>query len=134
MYVKYDRLKPEMKQLVDEGIEMKVVLRAQDAASVSGEYDAEEAVKLAKEMAQMSGAQQTRVVQKMEQEPATDVDEVIEAAKSGEKITQIVVTMTGAAHQSLKHYAKDEGSTIDDAARSLIEDGLSGKGYSVEEA
>jgi ParB family transcriptional regulator, chromosome partitioning protein len=132
-FVKYDRLKPEMKKLVDDGIDMKVAIKAQDAASVTGEYIAEEAVKIAKEMAPMSGAQQTRIVKKMKDKPTSDVNEVIEAAKSGDKITQVVVTMTSAAHQSLKQFAKDEGSTMDDAARSLIEEGLTEKGYSVEE-
>jgi len=133
-FVKYDRLKPEMKQLVDEGqVEMKAALKAQDAASVTGEYDGKEALKLAKEMSKMSGAQQTRVVKKMEEEPKADVDDVIEAAKTGEKITQIVVTLGAVLHRSLKQFAKDEGTTVDEAARSLIEEGLTGKGYPAEE-
>jgi ParB family chromosome partitioning protein len=133
-FVKYDRLKPEMKQLVDEGqVEMKTALKAQDAASVTGEYDGKEALKLAKEMSKMSGAQQTRVVKKMEEEPKADVDDVIEAAKTGEKITQIVVTLGAVLHRSLKQFAKDEGTTVDEAARSLIEEGLTGKGYPAEE-
>ena len=62
-YVKYDRLKPELKKMVDEGdVELKVALKAQDAASVTGSFNPEEAVKFAKELSQMSGAQQTRVV------------------------------------------------------------------------
>jgi ParB family chromosome partitioning protein len=133
-YVKYDRLKPEMRKLIDEGqVEMKTALKAQDAASVTGEYDAEEAVKLAKEMSKMSGAQQARVAKKILEEPKADVDDVIEAAKTGEKITQIVVTLGTVLHRSLKQYAKDDGTTVDEAARSLIEEGLTGKGYSVEE-
>lgn len=132
IFVKYDRLKAEMKQLVEEGIDMKVALKAQDAASVTGDYNAEEAVKLAKEMAHMSGAQQTQIVKKVKEKPESELDDVIEAAKSGEKITQVVVTITSAAHQSLKQYAKDEGTTLDDAARSLIEEGLTGKGYAWE--
>lgn len=132
-FVKYDRLKPEMKQLVDEGIDMQVALRAQDAASVTGEYKVEEALKLAKEMAPMIGAQQKRIVKKLKEKPSSDIDDVIEAAKSGEKITQVVVTMTSGAHQMLKQFAKDEGTTIDDAARSLIDEGLTGKGYVGEE-
>jgi ParB family transcriptional regulator, chromosome partitioning protein len=133
MYVKYDRLMPEMRALVDEGIEMKVALRAQDAASVTGVYDSAEAVKLAKEMSKMSGAMQKRVVEKMKEKPTAVVDDVLEAAKSGEKISQIIVTVGGVLHQSLKQFAKDEGSTLDEAARTLIEEGLTGKGYSLEE-
>jgi len=131
LYVKYDRLQPELKELVDDGeVELKVALRSQDAASVSGQYKPEEAIMLAKEMSRMSGAQQSRVVKKREENPASDLTEIVEAAKTGERITQIVVTIGAEAHQSLKQYAKDENTTVDDAARSLIEEALSGKGYS----
>ncbi|MBN2564053.1 MAG: ParB/RepB/Spo0J family partition protein [Phycisphaerae bacterium] len=134
LYVKYDRLEPELKQLVDANeVDLKVALRAQDAASVSGKYNSKEAVVLAKELAQMSGAQQDRVVRKREDDPTADVSDVIEAAKTGEKITQIVVTIGTGLHQSLKQYAKDEDTSLDDAACSLIEEALSGKGYATGE-
>lgn len=40
----------------------------------------------------------------------------------------MIVTLGSAAHKGLSTYAKDEGKTLDDAARTLIEEGLSGKG------
>jgi ParB family chromosome partitioning protein len=134
LYVKYDRLKPELKKLVDsDEVDLKVALRAQDAASATGKFNADEAVILAKELSQMSGAQQDRVVKNREEDPSADVGDLIEAAKTGERITQIVVTVGTGLHQSLKNYAKDEDTTIDDAAASLIEEALGGKGYSVGE-
>jgi ParB family transcriptional regulator, chromosome partitioning protein len=134
LYVKYDRLRPEMKKMVDKGeVDLKVALRAQDAASVTGKYKADEAVMLAKEFAGMSGAQQSRVVKKREEDPQSDVSDVVEAAKTGEKITQIIVTVGAGLHQSLRSYAKDESTTIDDAAASLIEEALTGKGYSISD-
>ncbi|MBU4186212.1 MAG: ParB/RepB/Spo0J family partition protein [Proteobacteria bacterium] len=133
-FVKYDRLKPELKKMVEnEGIDIKVALRAQDAASVTGEFDPQEAIKLAKELSKMSGAQQAHVVKRLEKEPKADVDEVIEAAKTGEKVTQVIVTLGVMLHQSLKQYAKDEGTKTDEAARILVEEGLMGKGYTIEE-
>ncbi len=130
VFVKYDRLAPELKKLVDSSeVDLKTALRAQDAASASGKFNSEEAVLLARELSQMSGAQQDRVVKKRQEEPGADVTDIIEAAKTGEKITQIVVTMGAALHQSLKQYAKDEHTTVDDAAASLLEEALSGKGY-----
>jgi ParB family transcriptional regulator, chromosome partitioning protein len=133
-YVKFDRLAPELKKLVkDEGVQIQAALRAQDAASVTGQCDVDEAVALAKELSQMSGAQQKRVVKKREDDPTQDVGDIIESAKTGDKITQVVVTLGAALHQSLKKYAKDEETTIDDAAGSLIEDSLVGKGYAGEE-
>jgi ParB family chromosome partitioning protein len=129
-YVKYDRLGPELRELVDAGtVELQAALRAQDAASVTGEYQPDEAVKLAKEMTSMSGAQTAKVVKIRRDTPERDVDDIIEAAKAGEKLTQIVVTLGAAANTSLKRFAKDEETTQDDAARLLIEEGLDSKGY-----
>lgn len=133
-YVKYDRLKPNLKELVDKGeVDVKAALRAQDAAAVTGEYEEEEAVKLAKEMSSMSGAQQQKIVKSRNENPKQPVDDVIEAAKTGEKITQVVVTLGAVAHQSLKSFARDEGTNVDDAARDLIEEGLTHKGFIKEE-
>jgi ParB family chromosome partitioning protein len=130
-YVKYDRLQPKLRTLVDKGeVDLKAALRAQDAASLSGDMKPDEAVKLAKEMSQMSGAQQSKLVKQVAEGTATD--EAIEAAKTGEKTTQVIVTLGTAAHKGLSTYAKDEGTTLDDAARTLIEEGLSGKGLMEE--
>jgi ParB family chromosome partitioning protein len=134
-YVKYDRLEstPKLRELVDKGeVDMKVALKAQDAAALSGEMKEDEAVKLAKEMSQMSGAQQAKLVKEIVEEPTASVDELIEAAKTGSKIIQINVKLGQALHKALTTYAKEEGTTIDDAARTLIEEGLSGKGLMEE--
>jgi ParB family transcriptional regulator, chromosome partitioning protein len=129
-YVKYDRLKPELRELVDKGeVELKAALRAQDAASVTGEYNSDEAVKFAKEMATMSGIQREKLVKEREENPDLDVDEAIEAAKTGAKVTQIIVTLGATEHASLKKYASDESTTQDDAARALIAESLTSKGY-----
>ena len=111
-YVKYDRLVPELKELVDEaGIDVKVVLRAQDAVSASGDFDAQKAVGLAKDMANMSGAQQRKIVDTTKNEPEKTVDEILEEAKSAERITQIVVTLGAKVHAALRRFAADEGTT-----------------------
>ena len=129
-YVKYDRLGSELRKLVDTGqVELKAALRAHDAASVGGEYNSKDAVKFAKEMATMSGAQRDAIVKKKEQEPEASADEIIETAKTGGKITQILVTLLPAVHQSLQAYAKAEGTSQDNAAADLISEALSGKGY-----
>jgi ParB family chromosome partitioning protein len=131
LYVKYDRLAAPLKKLVDNNeVELKVALRAQDAASVSGKFNASEAIELAKELSQMSGAQQEKVVKSRVEDPSINVSDLIESAKTGEKITQIVVTIGAGLHSRLRQYATDEHTSIDDAAATLIEEALSGKGYS----
>jgi len=132
-YVKYDRLLPEMKDLVDKGeVDVSVALRAQDAASVSGRTVVSQAVYLAKEMQDMSGVQQRKVAEEMQKRPEKGVPDVIEVVKTGSQICQITVTLSATVHRSLQTYAKEEGTTQDDAAASLIEEGLSTKGYMEE--
>ena len=134
-YVKVARLLPELQSLVKaEGLDIKTALRAQDASSAGRDMpDAEEAVRLARELGAMSGAQQDALVKQRTENPDTPVDELVESAKSGAKVVQILVKMSGDGHQALKDYAKTEGTTIDDAARTLIEEGLNAKGFEGEE-
>ena len=129
-YVKYDRLIPRLRELVDDGdVELKTALRAQDAVALSGKIVVEKAVHLAKEMSGMIGIQQEKVAEKIKESPDRGLIDVIESAKTGEKITQIAVTISITVHRSLQSYAKAEGTNQDYAAASLIEEGLSTKGY-----
>jgi len=132
-YVKYDRLIPELKEVVDKGdVDVKVALRAQDAAATGGKMIRSQAVYLAKEMSKMSGVQQKKVREEAQKKPEAGVLDVIEAVKTGSQITQITVTLSTTVHRSLQTYASAEGTTQDDAAASLIEEGLSAKGYMEE--
>lgn len=130
-YVKFDRLIPQLKKLVEsEGVPLIVALRAQDAASAGdGEPNPAEAVKLAKELREMSGVQQIKLVKTRVEDPGSSIDDVIESAKAGEKVTQVIVTLTGAMHQKLKGFAQSEGITQDEAAATLIFEGLEAKGF-----
>jgi ParB family chromosome partitioning protein len=128
-YVKYDRLIKPLQTMVDSGkLDVRVALRAQDAASVTGDVDSKEAVKLAKEMSSMSGAQQRKLAQEIATNPDTNVDDAIETAKTGGKITQVIVSLTSNVHQSLQQYAEQEQTTQDEAAATLIEEGLGSRG------
>lgn len=128
-YVKYDRLRPELKELVDrDEVPLNVALRAQDAAHVT-EDTPQDAIKLAKEMAGMSGAQRDRLARERQDQPTKSVDDVIESAKERTQVTQILVTLGAGAHRALQQYARDEGSNQDDAAAGLINEGLQGRGF-----
>ena len=70
VYVKYERLIPELKKVVDSReADLKAALRAQDALSTEGEPDPQEAVKMAKEMSSMTGAQQLRIQKRLKTHP-----------------------------------------------------------------
>ena len=128
-YVKYDRLEPEMRDLVDtKVVNMKTALRAQDAASTTGNYDKDKAITLAKEMSTLDPSTQKKVVQTLEEDPSSAVDDVLEQAKSGANITRLNINLGAIEYQSLKSYAKTEGSSVEDAATTLITEGLTTKG------
>lgn len=131
-YVKYDRLLPELKELVDKGdVDVQTAIRAQEAAAVEGgpKTNVTKAVHLAWEMKGMSGAQQKKVTEEIREKPEIGLLEVIELAKAGSNLVQFTVTVGAHVNSSLRTYAKDEGTTRDDAAASLIEEGLEGHGY-----
>ena len=129
-YVKYPRLKPELKELVDDGeVDVKVALKAQDASSgPDGQPVVEDAVKLARAMGPMSGVQQTKLTKVRERDPESSVDELIERAKSADKVTQINATVTMDVHAALRRVAVDEGMNQDETAAMLLEEALMERG------
>ena len=129
-YVKYARLVPELKKMVDDGVvDVKVALRAQDAsAGPDDEPVVAEAVKLARAMGKMSGVQQKKLTKVRRQNPDESVDELIERAKSADKVTQIVATVTMDVHTALGRVAAEEGRNQNETAALLIEEALMERG------
>ena len=128
--VKYPRLIPDLKAMVDDGVvDITVALKAQDAVSPDREdANASDAVVLATEMAKMSGAQQAKLIKERKRNPANPVSDAIEDARTGGKITQIIVTLTADAHTALRRLAADEKTTQDEVAADIIREGLSSRG------
>ena len=129
-YVKYPRLVQELKEMVDDGtVDVKVAVKAQDAANDhEGNLNPEVAVKLAKEMSPMTDVQRNKIAKERKEHPERPVDEVIEHAKTGAKVMQIVATVTQDTHVALQRFARDEGHNQDEAAATLIEEALVGRG------
>ena len=120
-YVKYDQLIPELKEVVDnQGVTIQTALRAQQAASAGGPVNSDDAVKFALSMSGMSGAQQRKIVSERKKSPNVVADDLIESARTGGRITQIVVTLTSEAHAALSQYAQNKETSLDDAAGELI--------------
>lgn len=129
-YVKFPRLMKPLQEMVEEGeIDIRVALKAQDAAEVGDETPNEaDAVKLAREMKTMSDPQRKKLVRERKDSPETTVDDAIEQARTGSKITQVIVTLTGDAHAALQRYAHEQETTQDEAAASIIEEALVTRG------
>lgn len=129
-YVKYPRLMDELKRMVDDGeVDINVAVKAQDAATDDDEEpDPEVAVKLAREMKPMTGVQRKRLAEKRRENPGKSVDDVIEEAKTGAKVVQIIATVTQETHLAIQGFAREEGTNQDDATVALIEEALVGRG------
>ena len=130
-YVKYPRLMPALKKMVDDGeVDVKVALRSQDAVDVgAAPPNEEDAVKLAQEMKSMSDAQRRKLVKERQERPESTVDDAIERARTGSRITQVIVSLSQDAHVALQRYAKDQDVNQDAAAASIIEDALKSLGF-----
>ena len=130
-YVKYPRLTPDLKKLVDDGtVDINAALKAQDAANVQddGEPDPDATRTLALSMTKMSGAQQKKIIEQRKENPDKSVDDIIEDAKSGGKIFQVTATITKSTHTALQKYARREEILQDEAAATLIEHALTSEG------
>lgn len=134
--VMYPRLAPEMKKLVDDSeVDVVVAVKAQDAvADHDGNLVVEDAVKLAREMAEMSGVQQKKTIQDLRANPDATIEETVERGKTGGKVTQIIATVTEDTRRALRRFARAENRNQDEAAVALIEDSLIRRGLLNEDA
>ena len=117
-YVKYPRLIPELKEMVDAGTtEINVALKAQDASEDDdGEPNADDAIRLAKELQPMSGVQRKKVVEDRKDNPDKPI------------VIQVVATVSQKIHSAIRQVADDDGVNQDEATAGLIEEALSGRG------
>lgn len=129
-YVKYPRLLPELKKMVDDGaVDINAAVKAQDASNdEDGVPVPDVAIKLAREMAPMTGVQRQKISKERREHPERPVDDVIEHAKSGARVTQIQVTVTEDTHSALQQFAREEETNQDEAAATLIQEALIGRG------
>lgn len=133
--VYYDRLHPRLQELVDDNaVPIHVAVKANDAAmDASGEVNPGEAEKLVREMTQMSNVQRRKLTRDRREHPEKSIDDVIEHAKKGGQVTQIMATVSATTHASIRRVASDEGLTQDETCSMLIEEALAERGV-LEEA
>ena len=130
-YVKYPRLMPELKQLVDDQeVDVTTALKAQDSSNdEEGNPNPELAGELAREMQRMTGPQRKKFVTEHKKHPEKPVHEAIEHAKVGANVVQIIATLTQDTHTAFQQFAKEGGTSQDEAAVVLIEESLIGHGF-----
>jgi len=130
-YVKYDQLIPELKEIVDKGVvSQKTALRAQEAAvKLDGSIDEDAAIAYAREMRTMSTEGQKKMVRVAAKSPDASIMEIIEEGRKQETMVSMRITIGSDVNSSLNEYAKIEGTSREDAATTLIEEGLETRGF-----
>ena len=124
-HVKYDRLVPSMRALVDAGeVNIDMALRAQDAAAANGNLIQAEAVELARQLAPLTGAQQRQILKMKQTHPERSARDLLERTPRGARSKQLIVTLSAAELRKLQSYARVQGITQDQAAAKFISEGL----------
>ena len=130
--VKYPQLAPKLKNMVDEGLDLNVALKAQHAAVNPNTLKVDEhaAVEYASNMKTMTNAQRDTLVKKSQANPSASSSEIVEEARKQPQLKRIDLHLLQNVHERLLKFKKDgEHSTIADAAIELIDGGLADSGY-----
>ena len=125
-YVKYDRLTPELRRLVDvEGVEIGVALRVQDTMQTArAADDLGHTLDLARTLANMTAAQQAQVRRMRARSPERTLYEIVDAVRREQRVLQIIVTLARETHSALQAYAHLLRKTQDEVAAEIIEEAL----------
>ena len=125
-HIKYDRLTPALREVVDSGeVKLGIALSAQDAVSVDGEAHDTEGVLLARRMSAMTGVQRRHMLKAKRRKPKEPIETLLETCAVSARKRQIIVTLDASDHEALQRYAEEWKITQDEAAAQLVSDGLS---------
>ncbi|HSR25635.1 MAG TPA: ParB/RepB/Spo0J family partition protein [Candidatus Eisenbacteria bacterium] len=125
-YVKYERLGPELRGLVDAGeVEINLALRVQDTLEHVEPKDGIDTVLVTRNLKRMSRAQQSAFLRNAS---VDDLRHIATSDRTGEsrRVTQVIVTLPITVHRQLQEWAKRHGLTQDGAAAQMIISSLQG--------
>jgi len=128
-YVKYARLKPELRDLVDnQGVSLDIVIKAQDASTINGLYDGEKALELIDVLEKSDDDLRKRILRIKKANPTADIKDVVEEAEKPEETLVVTTKLSPVLSNGIRTLASDEGTDTNSVAYDLIEEGLVNKG------
>jgi ParB family chromosome partitioning protein len=120
-YVKYERLRPELKQLVSESaVDLHSALHTEDVLAERDEGSVDP-VALAQTLASMTRAQQASFLKDAKNGKLGELVSSTTKAAEMESVTQVIITLSTPLHATLKEWARRNGMTQDRAARQILE-------------
>ena len=128
-YVRYSRLEPAVKNLVDhESLPIDLAIKAQDAATVNGLFNKHRAMELIDVLRESDDDLRKRILAVTKANPTADVQKVVEEAKKPDMSVRVRFTMGPSAGSALRQYAEDQDASTDTAAHDLVEASLQSHG------
>jgi ParB family transcriptional regulator, chromosome partitioning protein len=122
-YVKYERLARPVRELVNDGLDIKVALQAQDIAGRN-----EDAVKVAKQLEVLSVAQRNYIRRAAEKgENAKKL--LTAAAKEDLRLVNMLLSIPGDIHAAFKKFCQDHNKNLNDGASELLASALETRDY-----
>lgn len=129
-YVRYSRLEPEIKKLVDnEALPVDLAIKAQDASTVGGRFDENRATKLIEIMRESDDDLRKRILDVNKENPTVEVEKVFEEAKKPDERLDVRFKMGPVAGRALRRYSEQQESSTDTAAHDLVESSLQSLGF-----
>lgn len=121
-YVKYERLRPELKSLVDNGqVDVQTALRVEDSYQHNGREPGGSASDVALKLSGMTRAQQLHFLKNSPGRGANGRHPAAHEPAVHERVRQVVVTLTETEHGQLRSWARQKGLTQDQAVGKIIE-------------
>jgi ParB family transcriptional regulator, chromosome partitioning protein len=129
-YVRYSRLEPSIKDLVDNsGLAVDLAIKAQDAATIDGAFQAERAVELIDILRESDDELRKKILDISKSSPTSDIDKIVEEAKKPDERLKVAFTMGSVAGNALRKYSEDQDADPSTAAQDLVESSLDGLGF-----
>ena len=132
-YVRYSRLEPSIKKLVDhEALPVDLAVKAQDASTIDGLFNETRAIELIDTLRESDDELRKRILAVNKANPTAEVEKVVEEARKPDERLQIRFTMGPRAGNALRRYSEEQGASTDTAAHDLVESSLETLGLLTE--
>jgi hypothetical protein len=129
-YVRYSRLEPSIKVLVDnEALPVDLAIKAQDAATVDGVFDNVRSLELVNVLRESDDELRKKILEVNKSNPTVNVSRVVEQAKKPDERLKVKYTLGPKNANALKRYSENQGASTDTTAQDLLESSLIDIGF-----
>ena len=124
-YVRYSRLEPPIKSLVDnEALPVDIAIKAQDASTLDGLFNEDRALELIEKLRESDDDLRAKILSINKENPTVEIEKIVEKAKKPDDRLKIAFTLGPRLGNALRQYSEDQGASPNVAAHELVESSL----------